>query len=208
MEGEAYDDFLIRINFVDPYKLAEAISKPQPAEGEEGYGFLNAARDAPMFDIGQGTGLMGKLLKKEGFTNIDGADASSEFVRIAQESGWYQDVREFWFARGVDQLPNEWKGRYDIVVASGVFLEGHIPAAGFDDAHALCKTGGYFITSIRKQYWENGHEFGYKDKIDELVSAGKFELVKTWTFMRGVADSEDPLFVEMPSFMFVCKRLD
>ena len=54
-------------------------------------------------------------------------------------------------------------------MASGVFLDGHIPYHGFDDAHAMCKTGGYFVTSIRKSYYVNGEEHGYKDKLDELI---------------------------------------
>ena len=98
-------------------------------------------------------------------------------------------------------------GAYDVVVCSGAFLEGHVPNEGFDDAHAMCKIGGHFVTSIRKAYYVNGHEFGYKDKLDELIAAGKFEMVKSWTFMRGHADNPDPLFTQMESFMFVCKRI-
>ena len=33
MTGEAYDDFLVRINFTDPYKICDAISKPAAADG-------------------------------------------------------------------------------------------------------------------------------------------------------------------------------
>ncbi len=104
MTGEAYDDFLVRINFTEPYKIADAIAKPASAEGEEGFGFLNAARDSTIFDVGQGTGIMGRLLTAEGFTNIKGADASPEFVKLANESGWYQGCHERWFGSGVDKL--------------------------------------------------------------------------------------------------------
>ena len=212
MQGEAYDEFNVRINFTDPYKIVEAISQPAPAEGtseaETSYGYLNIDRSVAVFDIGQGTGILGRLLRAAGYTNVSGADASVEFCRVATESGNYQSVRAFWFSRGVSNLPAEWVGSFDLVMASGVFLEGHIPAAGFEDAHALCKTGGHFITSMRKQYYVDGHEYGYKEKLDEMVSAGKFAILKTWTFMRGVPNAEDPLFVEMPSFMFVCRRLD
>lgn len=89
-------------------------------------------------------------------------------------------------------------------MASGVFLDGHIPAGGFDDAHALVKPGGYFITSIRSEYFVNGEEHGYKDKLDELVDANKFHLCKTWTYKRGMKDAADPIFAEMKSTMFIC----
>ena len=97
IDQATYDEFLSYINFCDPAKIAEAISKPEPADVDpsdpnaKGFGFLNTRRDAEIFDIGQGTGLMGKLLSREGFTTIDGADASSDFVQTASESGWYRN---------------------------------------------------------------------------------------------------------------------
>ena len=55
----------------------------------------------------------------------------------------------------------------------------------------------------------NGEEHAYKDKLDELIAAGKFSpILKSWVFMRGVKDAEDPIFAEMPSFMFIVQRLD
>jgi len=87
-------------------------------------------------------------------------------------------------------------------------MDGHIPDGGFEDMHAMCKIGGHFITSMRKYYYVDGHEYGYKEKLDSLVQSGKFEWVKDWTFKRGVPGAEDPLFVEMDSLMFVLKRLE
>ena len=92
-------------------------------------------------------------------------------------------------------------------MASGVFLDGHIPPSGFDDAHALCKPGGYFVVSIRRSYYDIGEGHGYREKLDELEAAGKFKIIKTWEFMRGDKNAEDPIFREMPSFMFIAKRI-
>ena len=148
---------------------------------------------------------MGKLLNAEGYTNIEGADASQTFVDTSNASGWYTSCHVRWFGMGVEALAPAMLGKYDLVMATGVFLEGHIPPSGFDDAHAMMKTGGYFVTSLRLSEWENS---GYKAKIDEFVAAGKVELIKTWGFMRGLKGAEDPMFAEMPSLMFAVKRLD
>lgn len=169
---DAYDKFIQDINFTDPFKIAEAISKAESAETP--FGLLNLPRDSKVFDVGQGTGLLGKLLTKEGFTNIEGADASSEFVKKASETGWYTKLTTLFFGRGVEALPADMVGKQDLVMASGVYLDGHIPASGFDDMHAMCKTGGHFITSMRAIYNVAGEEHGYKDKLDELIAAGKF----------------------------------
>ena len=149
---------------------------------------------------------MGRLLQAEGFTNIQGADASAEFVRIANETGNYTGCHERYFGNGVDKLAADMLNKYDVVLGSGVFLDGHIPAAGFEDCHAMLKTGGHFVTSIRKMYYVDGHEYGYKEKLDEMCSTGKFEMVKNFTFKRGVAGAYDPLFVEMDSFMVIMRR--
>ena len=212
IDQATYDEFLVYINYIEPTRIVEAISCPEPQNPEDPnakvYGYLNVSRDAAVFDIGQGTGLMGKLLTQEGYTNIEGADATTNFVKTASESGWYRNSSVIWFGKGVDQLPAGLLGKYDLVMSSGCFLDGHIPAAGFDDAHALCKPGGHFVTSIRSEYYVNGEEHGYKDKLDELIASGKFVLCKKWTYKRGMKDAGDPIFAEMESTMFVCKRID
>ena len=78
--------------------------------------------------------------------------------------------------------------KYDLVLAAGVFTDGVIPAAGFEDAHAICKPGGYFISSQRSKYYVNGEDHGFKDKLDQLVYEGKFRVIKTWKYMRGIKD--------------------
>ena len=70
---------------------------------------------------------------------------------------------------GVHHLPANKLKQFDCVVASGVWLAGHIPAVGMEDCHALLRKGGLFITAMRSQYWEDQQREGYKDKMDELV---------------------------------------
>jgi len=71
-------------------------------------------------------------------------------------------------------------------MATGTWLAGHIPCSGMDDCHALLKTGGYFVTSMRMMYWLDNHECHFKDKVYELIAEGKFEMVFEKKFMRGL----------------------
>ena len=109
---------------------------------------------------------------------------------------------------GVDQFPDKFKGKYDVVTGTGVFLPKHIPCAAFEDAHAALKLGGHFIFTMRANLWVDGQAEGYKDKIEEMIAAGKFELLqdKTKDFIRG-KDGIDPLFAKQPSKIFVCKKI-
>ena len=151
MSPEAYEGFLAMIDYNDAYMLAEICGKPLDDSPETNYpyGLLDAERSIKIFDIGLGTGLVGRHLTAHGFTHVDGGDASAEFCRAAESTNYYQDVHEICFGIGTDQLPADWIGAYDVVTCAGCFLEGHIPCAGFEDAVAMLKVGGHFMTSLR-----------------------------------------------------------
>ena len=207
----AYDGFNVWIGFIDPYLISQVIYKPKPRSehnrDEFNFGYLNARRDAKIFDLGQGTGLLGRLLTEQGFSHIDSADASEKSCKVASDSGWYKSNRCMYFGNGVDQLPANWIGSYDIVMASGVFSKGHIPAEGFDDVFAMLKRGGHFVTSFRKSYLDDEDELGFKAKLEQLEDEGKIEFVKTWTFMRGNNENPYDFFQEMPFLLVVIKKL-
>ena len=109
--------------------------------------------------------------------------------------------------QGVDMYPEALKNRFDVVTASGVFMPDHMPAVAMDDIHASLKTGGYFVTAMRKSLYVNGEEEGYKDKLDELVADGKLEVVKEKKFMRGTVDGTG-LYARMESVLVVTRRID
>lgn len=163
-------------------------------------------RDVKIFDIGQGTGIMGKLLHAEGYNDIEGADASENFVQVAAETGCYRRTRHLYFGMGVQNLPADMIGQYDLVVGVGVFGGDHIPKEGLDDAHAMLKTGGIFLTCLRKIYMDDSSNFG--SKLQELIAAGKFELLKDWSFERGSDRSTFKNLAKMETYMMACRRID
>ena len=87
-------------------------------------------------------------------------------------------------------MPAEKLNQFDCVVSAGCWLVGHIPAAAFEECHALLRTGGLFITAMRSQYWVDGQAEGYKDKMGQLVEAGKFEEVEIKKFARGIENAK------------------
>ena len=215
MDPESYDQMMVAIKAEDPFKMIQAISMPAPRHEDitnstqDGfYGWLNMPRTAEIFDMGQGTGIMGKMLQEKGYSNIDGADASANFVRVAGESGWYRKTYHQFFGMGVDKLPSDWYGKYDLVVGVGVYGGGHIPKEGFDDAHALLKTGGVFIFAIRKPWFTEGDENQFYEHLQGMISTGKFEMLKDWTFTRGVENAAYSHHAVFESYMAAVRRLD
>ena len=149
-------------------------------------GGLEIPKDATIFDVACGTGMLGRLLQAQGYTNIVGADATANFVKAAQESGIYVDVFEHWFGTGVDKFPSEHKNRYDVVTASGCLSKGHIEKDGLDDIHASLKVGGYMIAGWRSYRLQPGQETGFFEKLEEMKTEGKLTLVKQFEILRGL----------------------
>ncbi len=143
-------------------------------------------KDAWIFDAGCGTGVVARLLKEQGYDNIDGADASEKFVEHAKTKGLYKECDAFFFGNGLDVFPAKFKGKFDCCTASGVFMPNHMPPSAMDDIHCSLKTGGYFVTAMRAFLFCDGEKHGYKDKIEELIQQGKFKLVRKVEFTRGI----------------------
>ena len=137
--------------------------------------------------------------------DIVGIDACPRFVTILDKLDFYSEARLVWMGMGTDAFPEELRERFDIVTASGVFLKGHIPASSMDDIHASLKPNGFFVTAMRSFYYKLGNEEGYREKLDELVRAGKLKLVKKNTFKRGVK-GEVGLFVPQESTLLCYQK--
>ena len=110
--------------------------------------------------------------------------------------GKYKDFDVFYFGRGVDKFPSKYKHRFDVCCASMVFLKNHMPPEALDDCHATLKTGGHFVTAMRSYLWVKGEECGFRDHVEMMIDDGKFKLVKTEQFTRGIKDTIIPLFKE------------
>ena len=143
-------------------------------------------KDAAIFDVACGTGMFGKLLKDQGYTNLVGADASSNFVRAAGESGIYTQTFEHWFGMGVDKFPKAHRNRYDLVTASGCLSKGHIEKDGLDDIHAALKVGGLLVAGWRSYRLVPGAETGFFEKLEAMKVEGKLIAVRQFEIMRGL----------------------
>ena len=50
---------------------------------------------------------------------------------------------------GAGQFPEEMKGKFDVVIATGAFSKNHVPPSGTDDIINALKSKGFAIFSIR-----------------------------------------------------------
>ena len=140
IDPEIYDELIVAINFTtETHAIATAALEKL------------AVLDANIIDVGCGTGLMGKLLGNKGYKNIVGIDASQKFVDASIATGFYKEAEAMYLGNG--DLPEKYVNHFDMAVASGVWLKGHIPCAGIEDVYLSLKVGGLFVTAMRAQYW-------------------------------------------------------
>ena len=163
-----------------------------------------------VLDVGAGSGVIGRLLKeKQGFSNITAIEPSEGMLVKLRETGAYKADRRMYLGLGVDKYPDDLKGKFDVVIASGSFLAGHIPDAGFDDVHASLKTNGYFVTALRSSYWAEGQKEGYRAKCEGLFAAGKLKLVHTANSYREEwRPREGSEGEQIESILLVMQRVD
>ena len=147
IDPDGYDEFVKAIKYTEPEHLVKLIGADCVVD-------MDPASE--ILDVAAGTGHIGVLLKAKGFTNITGVDASENLLRKLNETGAYKASKCCFLGLGVEKWPEDLKNKFDIVTASGCFMEGHVPSSGFDDVHAALKTNGFFVASMRSSYWLNG----------------------------------------------------
>lgn len=107
---------------------------------------LALPKDARILDIGTGTGSVGCLLHRNGYTNIDGLDATPEMLEIAKQKNCYQNLINSYVTKDTI-LPIEDK-TYDAVIMAGCLCPGHIKWDSFGQIVRIVKPGIYILNLI------------------------------------------------------------
>ena len=125
-----------------------------------------------ILDAGCGTGLVGKALKKAGYSNVDGFDLSATMVEIARETSAYQSLLAN--ADMTKKIPHYTDNQYDIILSCGVFTTGHVPPEALEELIRITKIGGKILVSIRKSYYEST---SFEKAYEKLQKNGRVKLL-------------------------------
>lgn len=109
---------------------------------------VSAAR---VLDLGCGDGVMGEVLRGDGY-EVEGADVSSRVLDVAER--WYAGTRRFDMNR--DELPEAWRSAFDAVVCLEVLEHLEHPRRNIEQALAALKPGGVAAFSFPNIFsWKN-----------------------------------------------------
>lgn len=122
-------------------------------------------KDAPLLDLGCGTGISGTSFHDAGFTTIDGTDLSPEMLAKAEAKGVYRSLQE---TDAADPLPFD-AGLYPTIAAIGVFSPGHAPPDTIDHVLNKLTPGGRFVFSFNDHTLEDP---AYEGRVREWADCG------------------------------------
>ena len=106
--------------------------------------------ESTVLDAGCGTGLVGEILYKNNFRNIDGVDFSQEMLNIAHQKNIYQSLKLVDLTKKLVYENNS----FDAVICAGTFTCGHLGPEALREMVRITKQGGYICFTVRKQEWE------------------------------------------------------
>jgi len=131
--AETYDaDFAASMDYTYPATLAGVFAKhARPT-------------DAPVLDVGAGTGLVGAGLAALGDWPVDGLDISPEMLGVAMGKGYYRAVHVADLSQPL-HLPD---AIYGGVVSAGTFTHGHVGPDAFDALLRVSRPGALFVIGI------------------------------------------------------------
>ena len=140
--------------------------------------------ESKVLDAGCGTGLVGEILYKNNFHNIDGVDFSKEMLNIANQKNIYQSLKLVDLTKKLDYENNS----FDAVICAGTFTCGHVGPEALREMVRITKQGGYVCFTVRKQEWEASPYLKIMNDLEKNESWSKLELLtKKYNVKEGVS---------------------
>jgi len=158
-----------------------------PSRGPElSVGFFTryVAREAKVLDAGAGTGIVGKILAKQGYTDLAAMDLSEGMLEEARRKNVYRELHQMVMGEPLDFATDS----FDATICVGVLTIGHAPASSLDELIRITRPGGYIVFTLHTDTYKNS---GFKEKLIALESEDKWKLVEESEKLRLIAAEPD-----------------
>lgn len=111
--------------------------------------------DAPVLDIGCGSGAVGEALAGSGAGTVDGLDLSPEMLAVARGKGVYRRTVEGDLTGRVPLAD----GTYGALLSAGTFTHGHVGPEALGEVLRVARAGALLCLGINGAHFE-AHGFG------------------------------------------------
>ena len=157
-------------------------AKDYDADLDKGFGYVGpkmavdffmryVTKEARILDAGAGTGLVGELLVKQGYSNLVAMDMSLGMLEEARAKNAYREFHQMIMGETLGFTTDS----FDAVISVGVLTLGHAPASSLDELIRVTKPGGYIAYTLRPDVYRDN---GFKENQDALEAEGKWILAE------------------------------
>jgi len=168
------------------------------ADLDEEFGYVSPQRAVDVFrryvpkgarilDAGAGTGLVGELLLKQGYSNLVAMDMSVGMLEKARAKNAYREFHRMVMGETLGFSTDS----FDAVISIGVLTVGHAPASSLDEMIRVTKPGGSIVYTLRPDVYRNN---GFKEKQDALVVEGKWILAEVSEEFQALPKGEPDVY--------------
>ena len=127
-------------------------------------------KDILIFDAGCGTGLVGKELKKFGYSNFHGADLSQTLLDSIPKN-LYKKLYKVDLNQSI-KIDDDY---YDTVMCVGTFTYAHVKPNALDEFIRITKNKGLICFTINEGIYK---EYGFDKKIEELERNNRWKKIE------------------------------
>lgn len=128
-------------------------------------------KNSRILDAGAGTGLVGQLLAKSGYTDLVAMDLSEGMLEEARRKNVYREFHQMVMGESLNYATDS----FDAIISVGVLTVGHAPASSLDELVRITKPGGHIVFSLRPDVYRDN---GFKERQDTLEAEGKWRLIE------------------------------
>ncbi len=125
-----------------------------------------------VLDAGCGTGLVGEILARHGYGQLDAIDISQDMLEVAKEKDVYGKLIQADMNEPLKKFKDD---TYDASICVGTFTYAHVGPDAFDELIRITKPGGYVCFTIRDGAYQ---EYGYRQRMHELEATNQWELLE------------------------------
>ena len=146
--ADNYDEYVKSLDYTGPKEIVNKLVT-----------YLeNTFSKQHILDFGCGTGLVGEELKNHSYDfTLDGIDVSEKMIEKAQAKQIYNKIFNIDFHK--EDFKEDQK--YNFIISSGVFLEGHVNFNVIDKLHNILEKDGVIIVTIRNSYKDKNKDTFY-----------------------------------------------
>lgn len=155
--------------------------------------------NARILDAGAGTGLVGALLAKRGYSDLIAMDLSHGMLEEARKKNAYREFHRMVLGEPLDYPTDS----FDAVISVGVLTVGHAPASSFDELVRITSPGGYIIFSLRPDVYRDS---GFKEKQDSLEAAREWKLVEVSEEFQPLPKAEPDVYHQVWAYQKLGKH--